>query len=293
MPETRGFFINHRGKRTVNIRDSGVAGILTGFREGRAAVCGTDDRCGFIDVSGHICVEPRFSHVEDYSEGLAKVELDNRAGFIDHDDRLVIPPFVESREWIDNNLGCFAEGYAPFRVNGAWGFVDISGQPVIEPAYNEAFGFCNGRARVRKQLDWGYVDTSGRFERDPIARLSFNDGLACDTNGFSLGYRDHSGNWVITPEYDEALPFACGRALVRRRSETLVIDLTGRTVFVVEASRGVRLASYYSEGVLPSVMYLDGEALMGYRGSEGDWVLPPRFRFAAEFSEGLAWVEER
>ncbi len=56
------------------------------------------------------------------------------------------------------------------RENGKWGFIDLSGEFVIEPAYDEVnVGFFNGFCMAKQDGKWGVIDTSGRFLIEPVA----------------------------------------------------------------------------------------------------------------------------
>jgi len=82
----------------------------------------------------------------DYHEGLAKIQKGKKFGFVDENDKLVIP--CNYRE-----VGDFSEGLAFFLVK-AWhgqdryGYMDKKGVTVIAPNYNFAKSFTNGLAWV-------------------------------------------------------------------------------------------------------------------------------------------------
>src|SRR5580658_5395332 len=67
----------------------------------------------------------------------------------------------------------FKNGMVPAQISGKWGFIDKSGQIVIEPKFAEAFEFSEGVASVLvggfndPNSKWGYVDTLGRFVISP------------------------------------------------------------------------------------------------------------------------------
>src|ERR1039457_3602977 len=67
----------------------------------------------------------------------------------------------------------------PVVVNGRWGFVNKSGETVINPQFDRAEGFADGLAPVRMGR-WGYVDASGKMEINPQFDKAdvFSEGLA-------------------------------------------------------------------------------------------------------------------
>ncbi|MGI7157691.1 WG repeat-containing protein, partial [Campylobacter coli] len=59
--------------------------------EGLARV-GLNGKWGFIDKSGKFVIEPKFDSIWDFSEGLAKVGLNGKYGLIDKSGKIVIEP---------------------------------------------------------------------------------------------------------------------------------------------------------------------------------------------------------
>ena len=59
-----------------------------------------------------------------------------------------------------------ASALFPVTVGGRWGFVDKSGQTVINPQFDRAEVFADGLAPVRMGR-WGYVDPSGKVVINP------------------------------------------------------------------------------------------------------------------------------
>ncbi|MCW1331420.1 WG repeat-containing protein [Campylobacter jejuni] len=72
----------------------------------------------------------QFDKVWDFSEGLAKVWLNGKIGFIDKSGEFAIKPEFDYVEG-------FREGLAPALLNEKWGFIDKSGKIVIEPKFDD------------------------------------------------------------------------------------------------------------------------------------------------------------
>jgi hypothetical protein len=51
--------------------------------------------------------------------------------------------------------------------DGKYGFIDATGQMVIEPQFLGAEGFWNGLAQVQLEGQYGYIDHSGQFVWGP------------------------------------------------------------------------------------------------------------------------------
>lgn len=59
------------------------------------------------------------------------------------------------------------DGLLAFREDDLWGFVDMTGKVVIEPAYAGARSFSNGLAAVEDESGlWGFIDRDGRVVSD-------------------------------------------------------------------------------------------------------------------------------
>ncbi len=87
--------------------------------------------------------------------------------------------------------------------NGKYGFIDKTGQIVINPQFKFAWSFSEGLAAVEigdKQAilggKWGYIDKTGKY--------------------------------VINPQFDEAWEFMYGHAMVKIGGKIGTIDKTGK-----------------------------------------------------------------
>ena len=57
--------------------------------------------------------------------------------------------------------------YAAVMLNGKWGFVDSTGNMVIEPQYEDARSFSSGFAAVQKDGQWGFINLDGEMVIQP------------------------------------------------------------------------------------------------------------------------------
>ena len=128
-----------------------------------------------------------------FSEGLAKVELNNKFGYIDRTGREVIPC---KYDWIN----AFSDGLAIVNLNGKYGFIDETGREVIPCKYDSIFDFKDGLSKVILNGKFGYIDKTGKeicpCKYDGIG--DFVEGLAPVILNWKLGFIDKQGNW-----YDE------------------------------------------------------------------------------------------
>ncbi|MEL6617102.1 MAG: WG repeat-containing protein, partial [Bacteroidota bacterium] len=109
----------------------------------------------------------------------------------------------------------------PITEGGAWGYVDRSGAVAIEPQFDAAGDFSEGRAAVRVRSRWGYIRPDGSWAVEPRFALAgdFASGRARVGVGSPsdrlYGYIDASGAEVVPPVLPYALDYSEGLALVR------------------------------------------------------------------------------
>ena len=106
----------------------------------------TEKKCGFIDMSGHWVIPPRFDDVENFSDGRAVVEYEGSYGIIDPAGDWVVKPKYHYIAPASDGLYLFS-----VREDGErrYSFLDTDGEETIEPNYSDACSFCNGLAWIR------------------------------------------------------------------------------------------------------------------------------------------------
>ncbi len=174
----------------------------------------------------------------------------------------------------------------PYSADGlTYGFVDETGQWVIEPQFDFADDFVEGLALIEQEGQYGYIDSSGSIVIDPQYDFAadFAFGLASVVVDGEFGYIDQAGQMVIEPQFSDARPFTIeGLAAVRPNETYGYIDQNGQ--FVVEPQ--FNSAFDFSEGLAAVV----SDGAFGYIDESGQIVIEPQFDFASNFSEDLAAV---
>ena len=112
-------------------------------------------------------INPQFEDAESFSDGLARVLLSDKFGFIDRTGKMVIKPQFEHAD-------SFSEGLAPVRLGGKKGFIDRTGKMVINPQFaygweDEIFGirFSDGLTRVSLGDKDFKINRAGQILLDP------------------------------------------------------------------------------------------------------------------------------
>lgn len=133
-----------------------------------------DTKCGFINAEGQETIALEYDDLRDYSEGLAAFKKNGKWGFMDEEYKVVIKPaFDDARE--------FRNGLAAVEKGEKWGFIDKTGKMVIKPAYSVVYSFSDeGYAACKvKDNHWVYINKEGK--------TAFDDGWSMLTGGFRDG----------------------------------------------------------------------------------------------------------
>ena len=210
----------------------------------------------------------------------------------------------------------FSEGKAKVESGGKMGFVNKTGNLVINPEYNKEghyvfgqdthWGFSEGLAAVSYGVypnrQYGFIDHTGHFAILPQFSCAwhFSEGLAPIRQDGKWGYIDKAGKVVIQPKYDEVRSFSEGLALVKTRERGYeYIDKAGKPV--IGRTRNLLYDPYgdsflFHRGRFTSASdFHDGYAKVkcihknGFIDKTGLWVKMD-FEAKSDFSEGLAVV---
>jgi len=237
------------------------------FSEGMALVSpkgtpwkgdGKDGKWGFIDKTGKFVIEPKYTgQMFQYVFGnrwYAETTLNEDKGYLDYKGNFTkeIPRLYDDTIQFSNKYSTpqfgmvngklqeikvapdyivppFVEGLAQAVRDGKWGFVDKSGEWIIQPEYESVGSFSEGLAPVKNTSgDWIFIDKEGKVVLSSYKKpLSFSEGLAaaCKPKNDTYGYIDRSGNWIIKPQFDNAYSFADGVALVKKKGKWGIIKL--------------------------------------------------------------------
>ena len=273
-----GVIIDTTGKKVVPCQyDYDYVG---GFSEGLARV-EKDEKYGYIDTTGTEVIPCQYDYTEGFSEGLARVEKDEKYGYIDTTGTEVIPCQYYY-------AASFSEGFACVKKGGKYGYIDTTGTEVVPCQYDDVKVFSEGLACVEMDEKWGYVDTTGT-EVIPCQyydAASFSEGLAAvekEKGGYWV-YVDTTGTEVIPCHYYGVWSFSEGLARVVKDGNLGYIDTKGTEVIPCQYYD----AGSFSEGLAR----VEKDGKWGYIDTTGKVVIPCQYDDASDFSEGLARVEK-
>jgi KWG Leptospira. len=129
----------------------------------------------------------------------------------------------------------FTEGVSWVLKGNKWGLVNRNGKEIISPKYEGVCPFVGGFSAVMVGEKWGIIDKSGKeiipikYDGIGVYRIQGNnypfEDVPCDDLedlvredliaikvGDKYGFVDKSGKVVISPKYDNVMPFVGGIA---------------------------------------------------------------------------------
>jgi|GEM_PF-5401920 len=174
------------------------------FQDGLAVVDMRGKGSCLINKAGTVVLQCRYHFAEfqaPFDEGLARVIVDKKMGFMDKKGVLVIKAVWDV-------AAVFREGLAAVFVGNKMGFIDQSGRIVIQPTFTlpaqeHECGFAEGLAPAVLNDRCHYIDHCGKvvFSLEPgYIGMRFQGGLAVVVGPNGLGYVDKTGNYVWKPQ---------------------------------------------------------------------------------------------
>jgi hypothetical protein len=194
-----------------------------------------------------------------------------------------------------------------------FGFIDRTGQRVIQPEFEDADSFSEGLAFVKQGKRVGYIDRKGKFvlRSKYDAAFPFSDGLTpVSLPQRRQGFVDKTGAVLVRllPEV-YAGPFWKGLAIARnQRYKFGLIDKAGNFVISPQFNSPQGDMDVYNKPTFPDgleLMNLNGtladketnwagsitDGTWVYINRNGKFVIQKQALFARQFSEGLAAID--
>ncbi|MCS7004551.1 MAG: WG repeat-containing protein [Cytophagales bacterium] len=227
-------------------------------------------------TTGEVIVSPKYRFAAPFQGGFAAVQFPNgKWGYVNQRGREIVgavydgaTDFKEGYAAVCN--GCIADLANHQFHGGKWGFINQYGSLVIPLKYDDAQGFSEGLASVcigcyveivKKEDDVGHFG---------VIRHSGN-----------RGYINTADEEVIPFQYEEALPFSEGLALVRKNNK-----------FMYLSKEGLIVSNQYDwgESVVGGIAKVKRENKFGLINNKGKEILPAEYDLISDFHEGFAFV---
>lgn len=203
------------------------------FSEGLARIQ-LGNRFGFVNTKGEIVIPVKYFGAHDFSEGRARVYLNDQWGVIDKAGKWVVKPSYDYIWDYKEGLACVLKKSG---TKKQWGFINQEGKVAIDLQYDYVFPFSSGMAIVRKgdyfMNDLKLINPKGEvvYEIPYKDMFPFSEGLACFFENGKWGYVNTSFEVVIAAQFDHPRDFKDGMAWVHREGTPMYINKEGVTVW--------------------------------------------------------------
>ena len=139
-------------------------------------------------------------------------------------------------------------------------------------------------ARIKKNGLFGFVDTSGRIVITPSFEdaLPFSEGFSGVKSKGKWGFIDKTGNMVVKPDYQAVKSFREQRAVIKRDKKYGYVDNKANIIVAPTYSK----ANSFSNGFAA----VSDNQLYGYIAPNGDLVIDYQFFKAGAFNYGIAHI---
>jgi hypothetical protein len=157
------FYIDKKGDRAIPGNFNFAGDFDNGLAIAGLGNCETDTcKYGMIDKLGHWIVKPVYDELNDPESGLYLVSQHDKYGFINQRGDVVITLKY-------NNALSFSEGLAAVSPDSSWFFIDTTGRQMFFQNFMDVSSFKEGLCAVTADGgNWGYIDKSGNFVIDPV-----------------------------------------------------------------------------------------------------------------------------
>lgn len=165
---------------------------------------------GYIDFSGNEILPPSYEFIGKRHHKYAVVMKNNLWGLfgIENHQLKIFPNVSFLGPCMENlckiNVGGIYDINSKKTTGGLWGYISVDGEIVIEPIYEQAYGFSDGMAAVKLNGKWGFINSEGIIvvpcEYDEI-ETSFKDGKGKLVKDDEIYIFDKSGSQIDT--YDK------------------------------------------------------------------------------------------
>lgn len=222
-------------------------------------------------------VEPKFEIAEDFNEGLARIKLNGKWGFIDKEGTMIVKPVYDS-------VMNFSDGLAAFLwQSGKWGYVDKTGKNVIYPQYDYAGPFSNETASILKGVEWGTIDKKGKFVGEP--EIDEDGSLLAMLAVSQIDEPQKKMNAALADKFDLDYvgKYNYSLAAASKDGEWGFIDQNGNIVIEMIYDETGNFSNNVAKVLL--------NQKWGYINTHGTLIIPAQFDKAKDFADDIAWVQ--
>ena len=211
----------------------------------------------------------KFDWIEDFREGFARVRLNGKWNFINHEGQLL------SQQWFDS-VGTFNEGFATVELNGKWNAINAGGELLSQQWFDFVWYF-HGCAKVQLNDKYNFISKERKllFTQWFDYAWDFYKGLAIVKLNGRYDFINTEGQFLSKQWFDDTGNFKDGFAKVKLNGKWNFIDTKGQLLFQLwfddvgnfeEGLARVELNGKYNfintEGKLLSQQWFDNTVLL-------------------------------
>ncbi len=244
---------------------------------------------GLIDREGNVVVKPIYNKIGHFKDGLAAVTIMSRAkndyhkilntrlGYIDKKGELVIPLKFQH---IDGEKKDFSEGLAVVKIKDKYGYVNKSGDIVIQPIYSEAYPFNEDCAVVKNRGNFFLINENEEIIFDLLLKFKEQVDNSVESVVVNRNYTRLFKNKIAVRSY------------VNGKSVLAVFNKKGDLVFrgnfksIYPLSEGNAIVSVDCDSNKP---YVNCYTLIN---EQGEFLKKRKFASIAQYMKGLYIVQD-
>jgi hypothetical protein len=255
----------------------------------RVAVNG---KVGFIDRRGNFAIEPVFDSAREFRPGVGRTsaQRDGTFGVIDKAGSWVFQTNYQqiypAVDWKTDTKSEIVFGWN-FKKDDRWGLLNLDGRVVLDADFDQTVSYCtNGRLEAYKNKEWFYFKTDGSPLQPPDGRL-----VNASCNGGVPPYiLKIGGKFGLVDAGSRPLTPVQFDAIIWAGPDAKNVKIDGKWGRIGLDGRWLLDPNfdYLSGGADIFIASIDGKR--GFMRSDGSWLIEPQFDAARRRDNETAFV---
>ena len=203
----------------------GIFDNVYDFSEGYAKV-ELNDKWNCINKNGEFLSDKWFDYVYNFNDGYAKVELNYKYNFINKNGEIL------SDKWFDEVDG-FSKGYAQVELNDKWNFINTDGEFLADTWFDYVYEFRDGYTKVYLNKKCNLINTDCKYLSDKwFDHIEyFREGYARVKLNGKWNFINTDGEFLSDTWFDEVYNFNEGSAKVELNNKYNYINKNGEIIY--------------------------------------------------------------
>lgn len=267
--------------------------------------------------TGKEIITPRYEQVYYYTNSLCVVQKGRALGIVNEQGQIVCEPVLQDLKEMNGRMAIVIQSDTTNEMDMLWnligegnlkrGLINRKGQFVTPCKYDEIFddaanGYYYPFIRDNRYTNdssvndvpvmigtYGIIDSSGKILSEPLFNELpvYGDGMFRIKSGDKYGYADLSGTVIIPPQWEFAVAFSEGKAIVSDKGKSSIIGKDGT---VLKDNLGYGTGMYRFMNNRARCRAEDGS--YGFINPLGVRVIPPVYDAADDYTDGFAVVSK-